>query len=69
VYLKTTRAAEHLCLKAKTLLALIRHRRILAPEKDSSGDYVWSPRDLARARAALRIDRRRRAWKGVAYAR
>jgi hypothetical protein len=42
------------------LLVLIHRSLIPAPAKDGSGQYVWGEDDLARAREALLIDRRRR---------
>jgi hypothetical protein len=40
------------------LMSLVRWEYIPAPAKDSSGDYVWLPEDVERARHAL-ADRRR----------
>jgi hypothetical protein len=69
MYRKTPHAALHLGVGVKRLLAAIRCRRLLPPSKDSSGHFIWTSKDLNRARVALRIDRRRRGQKGVAYAR
>jgi hypothetical protein len=59
-YLKTSAAADLLGIPYYTLAALMRSRRLLPPSKDSSGDYVWTPDDIDRARAALAARRRRR---------
>jgi hypothetical protein len=61
-YLKTAVAAERLDVPPYRLTNLVRYRRIPAPPKDSSGDFLWSPADLERARQALAAGRRR---KGV----
>jgi hypothetical protein len=61
--LKTRQAARQLGITYWHLISLLRSDKLSAPKKDESGDYVWSKRDLASARAALQIGRRRR--KGV----
>jgi hypothetical protein len=43
------------------LFDLLRSRQISAPQKDSSGDYVWTESDVERARQALASRQRRRA--------
>jgi hypothetical protein len=35
------------------LVYLMRYRKIPLPAKDGSGDFVWTDKDIARARAAL----------------
>jgi hypothetical protein len=53
-YLKTPAAARHLGVTYHRLIGLIRFDRISPiPQRDSSGDYVWTADDLARAREAL----------------
>jgi hypothetical protein len=52
-YLKTPAVARLLGVPSWRLSSLIRWGRIEAPAKDSSGDYVWLPEDVARARQAL----------------
>jgi hypothetical protein len=59
-YRKTPAAADELGVGYYRLIGLLRARRIKRPEKDSSGDYVWTEEDLERARQALVTDRRRR---------
>jgi hypothetical protein len=51
--LKTSGAADALGVPYWLLHQLIRERRLPPPPKDSSGDYVWLPQDVERARAAL----------------
>lgn len=57
---KTPVAARELQTSYHKLFSLVRFNKITPPERDSSGDYVWSDDDLARAREALKIDLRRR---------
>lgn len=58
---RTGAAAKHLGVPISRLHGLIRHRRMVPPpSKDSADDYVWTDADLARARAAMRVDRRRK---------
>jgi hypothetical protein len=52
-YFKTPAAAEHLGTTYHKLIGLLRFRKIKPPQRDSSGDYVWTPEDLERARQAL----------------
>jgi hypothetical protein len=54
-FLKTPEAACALGVTYHRLIGLVRFRKIIPlPEKDSSGDYLWSQADLGRARQALR---------------
>jgi hypothetical protein len=53
-------AARELGWSITRLRSLIANGKIEPPEKDSSGDYVWSDDDLERARQAAAIDRRRK---------
>jgi hypothetical protein len=59
-YAKSAAVARLLNCPYGKLFYLIRTDRLQAPEKDSSGDYVWTPDDIARARAALAAPRKRR---------
>jgi hypothetical protein len=58
-YRKTPVAARELEVKYYQLIGLIRYGHIDPPQRDSSGDYIWTDDDLARARAALQARRRR----------
>jgi DNA-binding transcriptional MerR regulator len=51
--LKTTAFAHELRIPTYSLFNLVRYGVIPAPARDSSGHYVWSPEDQARARAAI----------------
>jgi hypothetical protein len=57
---KTSVVAEQLGVGYHLLFGLIRSRHLAAPAKDSSGDYVWTPADVERARAVLEARARRR---------
>src|SRR4051812_2214969 len=59
-YRKTPVAARELQVSYGQLMNLLRFNKMRPPERDSSGDYVWSESDLARARAALATVRKRR---------
>jgi hypothetical protein len=59
-YWKTPGAAAELGENYTRIINLIRFQKMDPPEKDSSGDYVWTEQDLERARAALARGRRRR---------
>jgi hypothetical protein len=54
-YLKTPAAADQLGITYHRLIGLIRFRKIIRPERDSSGDYLWADADLERARQALAV--------------
>jgi hypothetical protein len=43
-----------------SLVGLFRSGKCDPPQKDASGDFVWTEADIERARAALRIDLRRK---------
>jgi hypothetical protein len=60
VYLKSLIVADLLNVSYARLIFLIKTKRMPPPGKDSSGDYTWSERDVARARAALSTVRQRR---------
>jgi hypothetical protein len=57
-YCKTPMAAAACDCTYWELIGLLRSGRLTPPAKDSSGDYVWTPEDVERARAALRDGRR-----------
>jgi hypothetical protein len=59
-YLKGRAAARAAGMGYDRLMGLIRSGRLDPPVKDSSGDYVWTPADLERARQAGKVDRRRK---------
>jgi hypothetical protein len=58
---KTPIAAEELGISYYHLISLLRSKKLPAPQKDSSGDYIWTDADLDAAREALRIDHRRKS--------
>jgi hypothetical protein len=60
-YRKTMRAAKELNTSYWRLVGLIRTRRLTPPEKDSSGDYIWSDSDMERAKAAFAGGKRQMA--------
>ena len=53
ILLKTPAAARQLNIPYSHLISLLRHGKIVPPQKDSSGDYLWTNADLAAARQAL----------------
>lgn len=57
---KTPIAARILGIAESHLHYLVRSHKIPAPQKDSSGDFIWFDTDIERARQALKIDRRRK---------
>ncbi|HKB39263.1 MAG TPA: hypothetical protein VKD72_22685 [Gemmataceae bacterium] len=64
--LKTIQVVRKLAVSYGRVMDLIRHGRIPPPQKDVSGDYIWSPEDVERARVALATARRGRPKKEVA---
>lgn len=58
---KSPTAAVELGISYHQLINLLRSRKITPPQKDSSGDYLWSDDDLAAARLALTLSERRRS--------
>jgi hypothetical protein len=52
-FIKTPVAARELGVTYHRLIGLLRFNKIPAPVRDSSGDYLWSPDDITRARQAL----------------
>jgi hypothetical protein len=57
-YRKTPRAARELGITYSHLMSLLRYGRLAPPERDDSGDYLWTDADLERARQALADGRR-----------
>jgi hypothetical protein len=60
-YLKSRAVATELAISYYRLFELIRSGKLTPPGKDSSGDYIWTPEDVDRARQALAVGRRRKA--------
>jgi hypothetical protein len=58
-FLKSSGLAQELGIPYTHLFSLLRTGRLERPEKDSSGDYLWTAADINRARRALACDRRR----------
>jgi hypothetical protein len=56
--MKTPVAARVLGVTYHQLIGLLRFNKIAPPARDSSGDYVWLPEDLERARQALAARRK-----------
>jgi hypothetical protein len=54
---KTPVAARMLGISFSRLHSLIRSGKIAAPQKDTSGDFLWSDEDLASARKTLAASR------------
>jgi hypothetical protein len=54
-------AARELGIPYHRLIGLMRYGKIEPPERDSSGDYLWTDEDLARARHALTSNHRTQA--------
>jgi hypothetical protein len=52
-YRKTPVAAKEVGLKYHQLIGLLRYGHIDPPQRDSSGDFIWTDEDMARVRAAL----------------
>jgi hypothetical protein len=59
--LKSVMAARELGIPYSHLASLLRSGKFPAPQKDSSGDYLWSEQNLEEARRAMGLDRRRKA--------
>ena len=59
-YRKTPAAARELGISYTNLIGLMRYGKLEPPERDSSGDYVWTDADMDRARRALELMHRRR---------
>jgi hypothetical protein len=67
-FLNTRAAARLLGRNANALHYLIQNDYLAEPQKDASGNYLWFPEDIERARAALAIDRRKLPRKPTAAA-
>jgi predicted site-specific integrase-resolvase len=65
-FLKTRAVCELLGVRYTYLANWLRDGRLTPPAKDSSGDFIWTPEDIERARAALTA--RRRRGEAVAHA-
>lgn len=57
---KTATAARELGISYSRLHGLLRAEKMAAPQKDTSGDYVWTDEDLEAARRAMVLDYRRK---------
>jgi predicted DNA-binding transcriptional regulator AlpA len=68
MYLKTPQVATQLGITYSTLMEMMRARKFPPPRKDYSGDFIWTPEDVARVAAArkLMFSRRQRAAQGGA---
>jgi hypothetical protein len=58
--LKSRAVADQLGISYYNLFELIRSKHLVPPEKDSSGDYVWTTVDVERARQAIQARQKRR---------
>jgi hypothetical protein len=56
--MKTRQLCESLNISHDAIMNALRRRKIQPPQKDCSGDYVWSPAEVEAARLALSVDRR-----------
>jgi hypothetical protein len=52
-FFKTPAAADLLGIGYWRLIGLLRSKRLAPPQKDSSGDYIWTLEDIERARQVL----------------
>jgi len=57
---KSPIAAKELGIPYYRLIGLLRSEKLQPPQKDSSGDYVWTDDDLEAARRAMAVDLRRK---------
>jgi len=64
---KTRTAARQLGCAYFQLIYLINIDRLEPPNKDESGDYVWMPEDIDRARTALTEWREKRIAKVTSH--
>ena len=59
-WFKSRTVAAQLGVTYWTLFNLLRNRQIDPPAKDDSGDFIWMPDDVERARRAIQARRDRR---------
>jgi hypothetical protein len=52
-FFKTPAVADLIGVSYYRLIGLLRSRRLAPPQKDTSGDYIWTPEDIEGARKAL----------------
>ena len=57
--LKTMAVAAELGVPYHRIFGLLRSGKIVPPGKDTSGDYIWTERELEMARRALAASRQR----------
>jgi DNA-binding transcriptional MerR regulator len=62
-HFKTREVAQQLGYRTSRIHLLIQDNLITPPVKDEYGNYRWFPADVERARAALAIDRRTKAYR------
>jgi hypothetical protein len=65
---KTAEVVRQLETTLHKIIGLLRYNKITPPAKDSSGDYCWTPQDIAAARQALRDIEAQRARRATAKA-
>jgi hypothetical protein len=64
-YRKTPIAARELGIPYHTLIGLLRYNKMAPPDRDSSGDYVWTEKDMERARKVLAAMHQRRGKRAL----
>src|ERR1019366_1279067 len=63
-YKKTAVAAASIGVAESYLISLLRRKAIDAPDKDTSGDYLWTPADIAAAKGKVdEAQRTRDEWQ------
>jgi hypothetical protein len=61
---KTAVAATSIGVAESYLISLIRRKAIVPPQKDSSGDYIWTPENIAAAKAQVdETQQKRNEWR------
>ena len=55
---KTCQVCRELPASYTQITAALRARKLRRPQKDASGDFMWSPGDVAALRRALALDLR-----------
>jgi hypothetical protein len=58
-YLKSREVTALLKIPYSRLISILRSGKLPQPDKDVSGDLIWSPRDVANVRRALSTPKRR----------